>query len=123
IALWLGAEGRLPGLHPSLSAAIADTQGGAIVVGAGLVGLGFGALTGLPRARELAVVTLIVALDEILVGGAGATLLATFAIGIAVLPAAIVRAAATEKRALVAALAAAPLAGAALLVGVTRERP
>ena len=123
IALWLGAEGRLPGLHPSLAAAIAVTQGGAIVVGAGLIGLGFGALTGLPRARELAVVTLVVALDEILVGGAGTTLLATLAIGIAVLPAAIVRAAATEKRTLVAALAAVPLAGAALLVGVTREHP
>ena len=126
IALWLGADGRLPGLHPSLAAAIAETQGGAIVVGAGLLGLGFGALTGLPRARELAVVTLVVALDEILVGGAGTTLLATLAIGIAVLPAAIVRAAApstSAKGALVAAAAAVPLAGAALLVGVTRERP
>ncbi|HSN27553.1 MAG TPA: hypothetical protein VLT45_14770, partial [Kofleriaceae bacterium] len=123
IALWLGAEGRLPGVHPSLALAIRETQAGAIVVGAGLVGIGFGALTGLPRARELAVVALVVALNEVLVGGAGATLLATLAIGVAVLPAAIVRAAGTDKRTLVAALAAVPLAGAALLVGVTRDKP
>lgn len=123
IALWLGAEGRLPAIHPSLALAIRETQGGAIVVGAGLLGIGFGALTGLPRARELAVVTLLVAANEILVGGAGATLLATLAIGIAVLPAAIVRAAGTDKRTLVAALAAIPLAGAALLAGATRDKP
>ncbi len=123
IALWLGAEGRLPAIHPSLALAIRETQGGAIVVGAGLLGIGFGALTGLPRARELAVVTLLVAANEILVGGAGATLLATLAIGIAVLPAAIVRAAGTDKRTLVAALAALPLAGAALLAGATRDKP
>lgn len=123
IALWLGAEGRLPGIHPSLASAIHETQGGAIVVGAGLIGIGFGALTGLPRARELAIVAVVVALDEILVGGAGATLLAVLAIGIAVLPAAIVRAAGTERRTVVAMIATVPLAAAALLLGVTRERP
>lgn len=126
IALWLGAEGRLPSLHPSLALAIRETQGGAIVVGAGLVGIGFGALTGLPRARELAVVALVVAVNEVLVGGSGAALLATLAIGIAVLPAAIVRAtgpSTRDKRALVAALAAVPLAGAALLAGVMRDKP
>ncbi|MBV8758188.1 MAG: DUF2723 domain-containing protein, partial [Deltaproteobacteria bacterium] len=126
IALWLGAEGRLPGIHPSLARAIAETQGGAIVVGAGLIGIGFGALTGLPRARELTVIAVIVAAYELVVGGAGTTLLATLAIGIAVLPAAIVRAAGPStdaRRTLVAIVAAVPLAGAALLVGITRERP
>ena len=35
VALWLGATGSLPGFHPSLTAALAQTTGGAIVVGAG----------------------------------------------------------------------------------------
>jgi len=119
IALWLGAEGRLPGIHPSLARAIAETQGGAIVVGAGLIGIGFGALTGLPRARELTVIAVIVAAYELVVGGAGTTLLATLAIGIAVLPAAIVRAAGPStdaRRTLVAIVAADVPAGPGVLV-------
>lgn len=116
IALWLGATGSLPGVHPSLAAAIADTQRGAVVVGAGLVALGFGALTGLPRSRELALVTALVCLQELFIGGAAPVVLAVLAIAIAIIPAAIARAASLKRRDL-AALAAIPLAAAALLAG------
>jgi len=124
VALWLGATGSLPGIHPSLAAAIAQTAGGAIVVGAGLVGIGFGALTGLPRARELALVIAVVALHQLLIGDTAATLLAVLAIAIAILPAAIVRAVsptADRMRHAIAALAAIPLALAAILAGVSTE--
>lgn len=122
VALWLGATGSLPSLHLSLAAAIADTQRGAIVVGAGLVALGFGVLTGLPRARELAAITALVCLHELLVGDSAATVLAVLAIAIAILPAAIARAANLARRDL-AALAAIPLAAAALLAGTARDLP
>jgi hypothetical protein len=122
IALWLGATGSLPGFHPSLAAAIAATQRGAVVVGAGLVALGFGALTGLPRSRELAVVTALVCLHELLFGGTAPVVLAMFAIAIAIIPAAIARAASLKYRDL-AALAAIPLAIAALLAGTAVEHP
>lgn len=116
IALWLGAGGSLPGFHISLAAAIAATQRGAVVVGAGLLALGFGALTGLPRARELAAITALVCLNELVVGGSAPAVLAMFAIAIAIIPAAIARAASLKHRDL-AALAAIPLAAAALLAG------
>jgi hypothetical protein len=122
IALWLGATGSLPSIHPSLSAAIADTQRGAIIVGTGLLALGFGALTGLPRSRELAVIVALVCLHELLVGDSAATVLAVLAIAIAIIPAAIARAANLARRDL-AALAAVPLAAAALLAGISRQRP
>ena len=138
IALWLGATGSLPGVHPSLAAAVLETQRGAVVVGAGLVALGFGALTGLPKARALAAITALVCLDEVLVGGAAPVVLAVLAIAIAIIPAAIARAAGLVNRDApaasaadraapagpaklgrrdLAALAALPLAAAALLAG------
>jgi hypothetical protein len=122
IALWLGAAGSLPPIHPSLAAAIADTQRGAVVVGAGLLALGFGALTGLPRSRELAAIAALVCLHELLVGDSAATVLAVLAIAIAIIPAAIARAADLARRDL-AALAALPLAAAALLAGTSRDLP
>jgi hypothetical protein len=122
IALWLGAAGSLPPLHPSLAAAIADTQRGAVVVGAGLLALGFGALTGLPRSRELAAIAALVVAHELLVGDSAATVLAVLAIAIAIIPAAIARAANLARRDL-AALAALPLAAAALLAGISRDKP
>jgi hypothetical protein len=125
VALWLGATGSLPSIHPSLSSAIVDTQRGAVVVGTGLLALGFGALTGLPRSRELAVIAALVCLHELLVGDSAATVLAVLAIAIAIIPAAIARAANLARRDL-AALAAIPLAAAALLAGIspsTSDRP
>ena len=132
VALWLGATGSLPALQPSLSAAIADTQRGAVVVGAGLLALGFGVLTGLPRSRELAAITALVCLYELLVGGAAPVVLAMFAIAIAIIPAAIARAAGLVNRDAaassaklarrdLAALAALPRAAAALLSGFRVE--
>jgi len=120
IALWLGATGSLPAFHPSLAAAIAATRSGAVVVGAGLVALGFGALTGLPRSRELAAITALVCLHELLFAGSAPVVLAVFAIAIAIIPAAIARATSLKHRDL-AALAAVPLAAAALLAGFRVE--
>jgi hypothetical protein len=53
VAWWLGATGSLPGAAGSLASAIAVSGRGAaaIVVGAGLLGVGFGALTGLAGTR------------------------------------------------------------------------
>jgi hypothetical protein len=125
VVMWLGSSGSLPGLDGSLTATLAATGKGpaAIVVGAGLIGVGFGALTNLPYARWLAIFVGIAAVHDVIVGASGAAvvLVCVFAIAVAILPAAIVRVAARDgsavRRNAIAAAAAVPLVGAAFGVG------
>lgn len=122
---WLGAIGSLPEPTGNLAAALAATGRGAaaIVVGAGLLGVAFGALTGLPGARWLALLVVVAGAHEIVVGSGAPVVLALFAIGTAVIPSAVVRAvkadlAGTRRHAL-AIGAGLPLVAIALAVGPT----
>jgi len=125
MALWLTASGSLPGLAASVGAplVVAGRGSAAIVVGVGLIGLGFGALTSLPRVRPLALVMFVVLVHEVLVGGNAAVLLAVGAIGIAIVPSAVVRALSVSTDGLVRhALtlgAAVPVVGVAFATGAT----
>ncbi len=94
VAWWLGAEGGIPGAAGSLATAVAVSGRGAaaLVVGAGLLGVGFGALTGLPGARWLAVLVALTGGHAIIVGASAPVLLVLLAIGAAIVPSAIVRA-------------------------------
>jgi len=122
IALWFDAVGGMPMPHPDLGALTASGRGaGAIVVGAGLLGVGFGALTGLRSARWLALIVIVTAAHEALFGGTTPVVLAVFAIGGAIVPSAIVRAAmgslkGTRRQAMTFA-AGVPLIAAALAMG------
>lgn len=124
IALWLTADGRLPSLSGSFAATLEVTGKGpaAIVVGAGLLGASFGALTKLPNARWLGVLVVLVAAHDVVVATPAAlVLVCVLAIAIAILPAAIVRIVASDgsarRRNAIAALAAVPLVGAAAATG------
>jgi hypothetical protein len=118
---WIGAEGSLPDLAGDGAAMIAGAGRGAaaIVVGAGVLGIGFAAATDLPRARWVAGAVAIAGVHGALVDRDPVSLLALLAIGIAVIPSAIVRAvpSGAARRHVVAAIAGAPLVGAALLIG------
>lgn len=94
IAWWLGATGGLPTASGSLALALsASGRGaGAIVVGAGLIGTAFAALTALRSARWLALLVAIAGAHEIVVGGNAPALLVVLATGAAIVPSAIVRA-------------------------------
>jgi len=125
IVLWVNAVGPLPAANGSLTATVATSGHGAaaIVVGAGLLGVGFGALTGLPGTRWLAWLVALAGGHEVIVGGNAPVLLALLAIGTAIIPSAILRAtqpklAGTRRHALVAA-AGVPLVTIAALVGGT----
>jgi len=121
VVLWLGADGSLPAIDVDLSAAIAAPGRGAaaVVLGAGLLGIAFAGVTLLPHARWVAGALAIVALHGVVVDHAPIVVLSAFAIGLAVIPSGIVRAVPNgpERRHLVAAVAGAPLVGAALLSG------
>jgi hypothetical protein len=126
VLLWFSARGELPPIAPSLARTLASTGKGpaAIIVGAGLIGAGFGALTNLPAARWLALFVLVAALHDALVASStGVVMLCTLALAIAILPAAIVRVLAADgsplRRNAIAALAALPLVGAASATGPT----
>ncbi|HEY5920088.1 MAG TPA: hypothetical protein VIV11_00400 [Kofleriaceae bacterium] len=125
VVLWLDANGPLPGAAGSLASAVAVSGRGAavIVVGAGLIGAGFGALTALPHARWLAWFVVLAGAHEIVVGGSAAVLLAVLAIGVAIIPSAIIRATQPKlegpRRQLLAAGAGVPLIAIAALVGGT----
>ena len=90
---WFDARGELPGFHFGLAAAVAATGhgAGAIVIGSGLLGLGIAGATALPRTRILAIVTAIVALHEIVVGGAPAALVAVLGVAAAIVPAVLIK--------------------------------
>lgn len=122
VLLWLGAEGSLPGIAFDLSAVMASANRGAatIVVGVGLLGILFAAVTGLTSARALLVVMALAGLHAAAIDHEALPLLSLLAIGCAVLPSGVVRAIPSEsgsRRHLVAAIVALPLVGAALLTG------
>lgn len=125
IVLWLDASGGLPGASGSLSLAVTTTGHGAavILVGAGLLGAGFGALTNLPGARWLALLVAIAGVHEIVVGASGPVVLALLAVSVAIVPSAIVRAAQPKssgpRRHAIAFGAGVPLVAIALAVGPT----
>jgi hypothetical protein len=118
VILWLRAIGSLPGIAPSIATLAGMGRGaGAIVFGAGLLGIGFAAITGLAFARRLAVFAALALVHAALVGGEIAAL-AVVALGCAVIPSAIVRAVgATDRRHLVALGGGLPLVAAAALTG------
>jgi len=119
VLLWIGAIGSLPGASPDAAVVVASAGRGAgvIVLGAGLLGAGFAAATGLPQARWLAGAIVFAGGHAAVVDRDPTALLALLAIGCAVIPSGIVRAVPSARRHLVAALAGVPLVGAALLAG------
>ena len=118
IVLWIGAVGRMPDPKADFAAFVTASGRGsaAVVVGVGLLGVAFAVVTKLANAIWLAVVAAIVVAHTILIDREPTILLAMFAVGAAVLPAAIVRML-PARRHVVAVVASVPLAGAALLVG------
>lgn len=125
VLLWFDALGSVPGIQPSLVAAVAASGrgAGAVVIGAGMLGLAFGAATGLPNARAVAGLALLAAAHEILVGTSTAVMLSVFVLGTAIVAAAIARMAATElagwKRDVAVVACGAPLLVAAFAMGAT----
>lgn len=125
ILWWFDAFGSLPGFHLGLGEAIlASGRGaGAVVVGAGLLGLGVAAATGLPHVRLLGAIAGLAALHEIVVGNAGVALLAAFAVAASIVAAAITKLAldtlAGWKRDLAVIGCGAPLLIAAFATGAT----
>ncbi len=123
VVAWVDAVGRLPGADPSLSAVVAASGRGAagIVVGAGLLGAAFAALTRLTSAGWLAAAIALAAGHAIAIDHDPAALLALLAVGAALVPGAIVRVAAASSasrhRHAVALVAGVPLLGAALAAG------
>lgn len=119
VALWLGAVGSVPGPAPSLSAMVAASGrgAGAIVIGAGLLGAAFAAVTGLALARWFAAAIVLALIHAIVIEQAPMPLLAVLAIGAAVIPSAVVRVLDGARRELVTVIASAPLIGAALATG------
>lgn len=94
VALWIGATGPLPSPAFDLTAMVAASGrgAGAIVVGAGLLGAAFAAATGLASARWLALAIVVAGAHAVAFDPAPAPLLASLAIGIAVIPSAVARA-------------------------------
>ena len=127
VVFWLGAAGRIPGPASSLSAMVAASGQGAaaVVIGSGLLGAAFAAATGLPAARWLALVIALALVHAIVVDPGPTPLLALLAIGMAIIPSAIVRALPASRRELLTVAAGAPLVGAALVTGpaLTTEDP
>lgn len=121
VAWWLGAEGSLPDLDFDLATTLAATGrgSGSVIVGAGLLGIAFAGVTGLPHARALAAAIAIVALHAAAVDHAPVVVVAMLAPGLAVIPSGIVRAVpdGATRRHLIAAIAGAPLLAVALLSG------
>lgn len=119
IALWIGAIGTLPPAAPDLGAVVAASARGAaaVVVGAGLLGAAFATVTALPAARWLALVVALAAAHAIAVAHDPTPLLSVLAIGVAVIPSAIVRAAGTRRPHLIALGASVPLVAATVMTG------
>lgn len=117
---WAGATGALPEATPDLAAGIAACGRGsnAIVVGVGLLGIGFAAVTGLVSARWFAAAAIVTAVHTLWIDPDPAPLVAVLALGCAVIPAAIARAlGATYGPNLVGLVAGIPLIAAAWLSG------
>jgi hypothetical protein len=118
ILLWIGAVGRMPDPDANLHAFVASSGRAAVLVGVGLLGIAFGATTKLAHAAWLALVLAITAVHAIFVAYDSTALLAVLAVGAAVIPSAVVRVL-PQQRHIVAAVAAVPLVGAALVTGAT----
>ena len=118
VILWFGAIGPVPSLHVSVAAIVA----GPVVIGAGLLGISFGAVTNLTYARVLAAIAALATAHQILFGGNGEIMLGVFAIGVAIVPAAVARIIST-KRGLIVIACGAPLVIAALAIGVATDDP
>ncbi|MEO8701013.1 MAG: hypothetical protein ABI867_13275 [Kofleriaceae bacterium] len=116
---WLGALGSLPALQPDLGAVVAASGrgAGAIVVGAGLLGIAFAAITNLRNARWMAAVVAIAFGHAVLVDHEAIPVLSILALGCAIVPSAIVQLVGTTRRTLVVGAAAIPIIGAAILAG------
>lgn len=120
------ARGRLPELRDRSAELIAVLGLGStvVVIGIGLLGLGFGAATGLPGASWLATLVSVAAIHAG-VAGDDAAVVVIVGVAIAVIPAAIVRAALApdtageihHRRHYVALAGGVPLIAAALLTG------
>jgi hypothetical protein len=124
VLLWIGASGALPGRGGSLGSLAAGGRGaGAIVVGAGLLGAAFAALTGLPRAGWLGAAIVLSFVHEIVIGGNAPVVLAVLAAAAAIVPSALVRVAASTqtgwRRHAITAGASLPLVAVAALTGAT----
>jgi len=126
VLLWIDAAGTLPAPAAGPFGAallIAGRNAGAVVLGAGLAGLAFGALTNLPRTRPIALLLVVAVPHELVFGGNAAALLTLCALGVAILPGAIVRAAGPSlaglRRHALTAGAGAPLVLVAVLTGAT----
>ena len=94
LPLWLRSSDALPEAAPSLARLIASSGrgAGAVVIGAGWLGIAFGAITGLRGARVVALAGALAMANEILVGGGAAVVLVVLALGSAILAGAVVRA-------------------------------
>ena len=125
ILWWFDAIGSIPGFRVELAEAI-GTSGrgaGAVVVGAGLLGLGFAAATSLPHVRLLGAIAGLVALHEIVVGSSAVALLAILAVAASIVAAAICKLALDTltgwQRDLAVLACGAPLLVAAFATGAT----
>ncbi|MEO8842193.1 MAG: hypothetical protein ABI591_05270 [Kofleriaceae bacterium] len=129
VVLWFDALGSFPGVRVSLAAAVAVSGrgAGAVVIGAGLLGISFGAVTKLASAPLVAAVAAIVAIHEVVVGSSGIAMLAVFAIGASIVAAAIARMVVSEltgwKRDAAVLACGAPLLIAAVAMGVATDDP
>lgn len=83
----------------------------AVVVGGGLMGAAFGTITGLPKAKWVLVAIAVSFIDPV-------TLLATCGLGLAVIPAAVVRTVGSERRNLVALATGVPIVLATLAMSL-----
>ena len=120
IVLWFATSGRLPGFDLDLAALVAASGRGAaaIVIGAGLLGAAFAALTGLGGARWLVAAITVVFAHALAIDHAPAALLAVLAIGASLIPCAVVRVAnPATRRDLVALASGVPLVAMALVTG------
>ncbi len=118
VVLWIGAIGRMPDPRADLGAFVTATSPAAVLVGIGLVGTAFAALTNLPAARWLLAFAALAAAHAMFVDPHPTIVLALFAIGASVIPGAIVRVV-PQRRHVVAAVAGVPLVAAAALTGAT----
>ena len=122
VALWIGAVGALPELSPRLAPLVAASGAGAtaVLVGSGLLGASFAAITAHPAARLVVTLVVVCALHALIVADGVAPLLVAFAIAVAVIPAAVARAL-PPARELVAVAAGVPLVAAEALTGVSAQ--
>ncbi len=119
VLLWIGAIGTVPLLDPDLAAVVGASGRGsaALVVGIGLLGVLFGAATGLPRARLVAIVVLAATVDAIAIDHDALALISILAIGTPIVLRAISRALPTTPAWIVALGAGLPIVGVAAVLG------